>query len=329
VDAKTTQHYLVALRIDPDSGELSQHGPWLQLKQRPIHMSTDVPSRHVLVAFNVPSNLQVFRIKDDFTIGGEVPQPGVTDTGFYAHQVRVTPDNRHVILVTRGNDATANKPEDPGALKIFDYNDGMLSDEFSFAPNGGIDFGPRNLDFHPTKPWAYVSLERQNSLYMFRWDSVKDPATSYRKSNLAETGNLRPPQLAGIIRVHPSGRFVYVTNRATNSVDFKGKRVFAGGENHVAAFAIDQNTGEPTLIQRADQHKIYPRTVDVDPSGRLLVVQNTVPMNVRDGDKVRMVPAGLALSRIGADGKLTLLRTRYDSMDYTRDNALWMGVLGL
>ena len=41
------------------------------------------------------------------------------------------------------------KPEEPGALKVFDYADGVLSNEVSVAPNGGYGFGPRHLDFHP------------------------------------------------------------------------------------------------------------------------------------------------------------------------------------
>jgi hypothetical protein len=30
------------------------------------------------------------------------------------------------------------------------------------------------------------------------------------------------------------------------------KKVFIGGENSVAAFSVNQTTGEPTLIQNAD-----------------------------------------------------------------------------
>ena len=327
-DPKTTNHYLSALRIDPLTGELSKHGESVQLPARPIHITTDIPSEHVLVAFSAPSNVRVFRINKDFTLGNELPQPGITDPGVYGHQVRVTPDNRHVILVTRGNGATATKPEEPGALKVFDYNQGILSNEVSVAPNGGLGFGPRNLEFHPTKPWVYVALERQSKLYVFQLEKGKLVGPTHQKDTLAEPNNLRPMQLAGTIRMHPSGRFVYVTNRAGGTVDFDGQKVSAGGENTVAVFSIDQKTGEPTLIQTEDQHKIYARTVDMDPDGQLLVVQNTEPMKVREGNEVRMEPAGLTLSHIDHDGKLKFERA-YDSMEYSQDKALWMGIIGL
>src|SRR5258706_8056063 len=105
-------------------------------------MTTDIPSEHVLVAFNNPSALRVYRINRDATLGEEVKQPEPIDAGIYGHQVRVSPDNRLVILVTRGNNPVGGKPEDPGALKIFNYKDGLLTDEISLAPNGGFRFRP-------------------------------------------------------------------------------------------------------------------------------------------------------------------------------------------
>ena len=163
--AAGTEHHVTAFAIDPASGALTPHGAPIRLPTRPIHMTTDIPSRNILVAFNNPSALRVYRINEDFTPGEEVKQPGAIDAGIYAHQVRVSPDNRLTILVTRGNEGTPTKAEDPGALKVFDYKDGVLANEASIAPNGGKEFGPRHLDFHPTKPWMYVSIETQNKMY--------------------------------------------------------------------------------------------------------------------------------------------------------------------
>jgi 6-phosphogluconolactonase len=83
------------------------------------------------VAFNNPSAVRVYRIKQDFTPGEEVTQPSPIDAGIFAHQVRTTPDNRLAILVTRGNEGTPTKAEDPGALKVFNYKDGVLTKQCS------------------------------------------------------------------------------------------------------------------------------------------------------------------------------------------------------
>lgn len=324
----SSQQYLTALRIDSETGSLCMHGEPVQLPARPVHLSTDIPSEHVLVAFNAPSDLRVFRINEDATVGQEIAQPAVADCGIYAHQIRVTPDNRHAVLVTRGNDATATKPEDPGALKMFDYDRGMLSNETSIAPNGGIGFGPRHLDFHPARPWAYVSLERQNKIYTYQMENgTLTPEAAYRNDTLAEPGREAPHQLASAIHVHPNGRFVYVSNRAGATTNFDGREVFAGGENSIAVYSIDQMTGEPRPIQFVDFPKFSPRSFQIEPGGRLMVVHNNVPMHVREGNDVREVKAGMTLFRIGDDGKLVYART-YD-LEGTKYTNYWMGMVGL
>jgi 6-phosphogluconolactonase len=323
-----TEHHVTALAIDPASGALTRHGEPIRLPARPIHISTDIPSENMLVAFNNPSAVRVYRINKDATPGEEVKQPGLIDAGIFAHQVRVTPDNKLAILVTRGNEGTPSKPEDPGALKVFDYKDGVLKNEVAIAPNGGKEFGPRHLDFHPTKPWMYVSIETQNKMYMHRMENDRiDPEIAFRAETLAEPNNIRARQAAGTVHVHPNGRFVYGANRAEETVEFQGKKVFKGGENSIVVYAINQSTGEPTPIQHADTHKIHPRTFHIDPSGRLLVAEHNLPLDVRDGDTIKTVPAGLSVFRVGDDGKLTFVRA-YD-VDVGDKTMFWMGMVPL
>src|ERR1700675_4261126 len=62
-----TEHHVTALRIDPVSGALTPHGAPIRLPTRPIHITTDMPSEHLLVAFNNPSALRVYRINPDGT----------------------------------------------------------------------------------------------------------------------------------------------------------------------------------------------------------------------------------------------------------------------
>ncbi len=202
----------------------------------------------------------------------------------------------------------------------------MLGKEVSVAPGGGYGFGPRHLDFHPSQPWVYVSLERQNALDLFNLrDGALSPKPRFRKTTLAEPVRPGVRQLVGTVHVHPNGRFVYVANRASDTVEFAGQRVFAGGENSLAVFAIDPASGEPNLIQHIDTHGIHPRCFHIDPSGRLLVVAHIMGLNLRDGDAVRAVPARLSVFRIGGDGKLEFART-YD-VDVGKRSMWWMGII--
>jgi 6-phosphogluconolactonase len=321
-----SRHHVSAWRVDPASGALSPHGDPIPLPTRPIHLTSDIRSRHLLVAFSNPSSLRVYRIASNAAPGEEIAQPRPIDPGIYGHQVRVSPDNEVAILVTRGHDAAGGKAEEPGALKVFHYRDGLLTDEVSVAPGGGYGFGPRHLDFHPSRPWIYVSLERQNRLDMFeRSDGALSAEPLFRKGTLAEPGNIRGRQAAGTLHVHPNGRFIYVANRASSTTEVDGRRVFAGGENTLAVFAIDPATGEPHPIQHVDTRGIHCRTFHIDPSGRMLVAAHIMGLAVREGASIREVPASLAVFRIADDGTLAFAR-KYD-VDVGDRQMFWMGMV--
>jgi 6-phosphogluconolactonase len=324
-----SQHGLTAFRIDPATGALLPHGQPAALPSRPIHVTTDIPGTHVLAAYNNPSGVTVHQIEPDGTIGSQVKEPPGLDLGIYGHQVRVDPSNEMVILMTRGNGPTPTKPEDPGAIKLFSYKDGVLANRGSIAPGGGFNFQVRHLDFHPSRRWVFVSLERQNKLDVF--EKLKDGTLSsnplFAKNTLADPGNVRPGQALGTIHMHPNGKFVYLANRASGTVDFEGKPVFVGGENSIAVFAINQETGEPTLIQNVDTRGIHVRTFALDPSGRILVAGNMMQLSFPDKDSVKSVPASLAVFRVRSDGKLEFAR-KYD-LNVGSRNLFWMGIVPL
>lgn len=330
VTPKGDQHGVSAFRIDPASGALLLHGTPASLPSRPIFVTTDMDGTHVLVAYNDPSGLTVHRILPDGTIGMQVQSVAPLDFGIYGHQVRVDPSNQSVILATRGNGPTPTKAEDPGALKIFSYKNGVLARRLSIAPEGGFGYQVRHLDFHPSGKWVFVTLERQNQIHVY--GRVADGSLTisplFVRDTLMEPAKGRAGQAVASIHVHPSGRFVYVANRALGTVDFQGKQVFAGGENTIAVFSINQESGEPTLIQSIDTHGFQPRTFALDSSGTFLAVANQSPLSVRNRDGVSTVPASLALFRVGYEGKLQFVR-KYDMETSASRSLYWTGIVSL
>lgn len=324
------KHIASAFRIEPSSGGLTPHGEPAQLPSRPIHCCVDATGQYLLTAFNFPSGVTVHRIRPDGTVGDQVAQREMLDVGIFAHQVMTTPGNNTAIMVTRGNHPDGAKPGDPGALKIYSLKDGVLANLASIAPDHdaspGLGFGPRHLDFHPSRPWVFVSVERQSQLYVYRLDGDGTLARHpmFVANSLAERANAGPAQMAGAIHVHPNGRFVYQTNRNSGIVDIGGRKVFKGGENNVAVFSIDPASGEPKLIQNVDAHTNHLRTFAIDPSGRLLVAASIQSIAMRDGSNL---PAALVLYRIGSDGKLEFAR-KYD-VDTGRFMQFWTGIVTL
>jgi 6-phosphogluconolactonase len=316
------KHYANALAIDPATGALRSHGDAAPLPSRPIHACVDAGGQYLLTAYNSPSGVTVHRLNADGMIGAPVAQPANLDTGIYAHQIRIAPDNRTVILVTRGNNAGEGKPEDPGAIKTFRFNDGVLSNLASIAPGNGLGFGPRHLDFHPTKPWVFVSVERQNKLYVYALDGETglSRAPRFIKETLSDP-KTAVPQGTGPIHVHPSGKFVYLTNRTFPASGPGARKVAPGGENSIAAFAIDQTTGEPALMQNLGGRGLQLRTFGIDPTGRFLAVASI--MAAEDGS----LPAGITVMRVGPDGRLSFVR-KYD-VDVGKLQQFWSGMVTL
>jgi 6-phosphogluconolactonase (cycloisomerase 2 family) len=322
-------HLANAFRVDPATGSLQPLGEAVRLPSRPIHTSVDRTGEFLLIAFNAPSNITVHRLKADGSIGDLVSQPNKFDAGIYAHQVLTTPSNQTAILVARGNNAANGKPEDPGALKVYGFKSGLLTDMASIAPGTGHGFGPRHIDVHPTRPWVYVSVERQNRLdvYPLQADGAVGREPLFTRDTIADKTNLKPAQQAGAIHIHPNGRFVYVTNRNQREVDVDGNKVFNGGLNNIAVFAIDQQTGEPALIQTVEGHGIHLRTFGIDPQARLLIAASIRPIELRESNTTKTLTAGLMVYRMGADGKLTFVR-KHD-VDTAKGQQFWSGVATL
>jgi 6-phosphogluconolactonase len=328
------EHHVSVFRMDPSSGVLALHGEPLKLRWRPVHNSVDNSGEFLLAAYNDPSGLSVHRIKADGMIGEEVKQPEKLDVGIYGHQILATPSNQSVIMITRGNNATATKPEDPGSLKVYGFKNGVLTNKAAVQPGNGLGFGPRHLDFHPTQPWVYVSIERQNKLFVYKLD----PDGGLSREPLFVKDTVLDPSKhvssAGPIHVHPNGRFVYLTNRggwsstpAPGAAMHDGWPVFDATNSTVAVFAIDQQTGEPKLIETPDSHGAHPRTFALDASGRMLVAGSLVPIALREAGRINVMPAGLSVFRVGQDGKLAFVR-KYD-LDTGRKTQWWSGMVAL
>jgi 6-phosphogluconolactonase len=267
----------------------------------------------VLAAFNNPSGVAVHCLNGDGSIGSEVAQEASLDVGVYAHQIRVMPSGRAVIVPARGNQGVPGvREEDRGALKLFGYAGGRLTNRQSVAPNDGRDFRCRHVEFHPSGQWAYVVIESQNELHTFSIEEDRlSPEPLFVTSLLASPARSREGQAASAIRMHPSnGRTLYVANRGRGKEVFRGEEVISEDmENSIAVLAVDPRTGEPRLIQSADPESIDVRMFALHPDGRSLVAtshESEGPIKRRRGNDIETVPPRIVLFSVESDGTLTL-----------------------
>ncbi|MBC2665304.1 beta-propeller fold lactonase family protein [Novosphingobium flavum] len=298
-------HRLCSLDVS-EGGRLTPAGAPVALPQRPIHLTMGPDGRFVFVAYNNPANLTVHPIGADGT-AGEATVQDLPDLGIFPHQVRVLPGGRSLVLVTRGNRAKSARPEEPGALMLYRLDEGGVAPLAALRPggNGGLGYGPRHLAFDPSGRWAYVAVELQSELHMHRieGDSLAPEPDAVLPSTREAPVSGRH-QAGGAIHVHPRGHAVYMSNRANGLVDYAGRKVFAGGENSIAVFAIDPQSGVPRHVQSVDPRGFQVRSFALDPAGTVLVAATLTDMLVQAGDQIDYVPAGLTLFRVLPDGRL-------------------------
>ena len=330
---KVPDHFVQAFSILP-TGELQPRQQPVRLGNRPLHLTLDRTEEHLLLAYNDPPDVTVHRISPDGSVGEHVAQPPL-DFGVTVHQVRVTPPGTIAVVPACAHHATGLEA---GSVGLFAYRDGRLAplarmqaDPARAAPWRGIrhgahGFAARHVDFHPTQPWMYLCVETQGEIRLYDYDAEQVALTPRCiRSTLEGVPRGRSSQMASAIHVHPNGRYVYGSNRAWETETLDGRKVFVGGVNDIAVFAIDRATGEPSLIQHVDTLGIFPRTFGIDASGTMLVVGNQEPFNIRAGDEIQRVLPSLVVFRIGEDGRLTRLH-KYDHAD-NGAVCFWVGVV--
>lgn len=211
----------------------------------------------------------------------------------HAHSVNLDPENRFAFVADLGLDE----------VRVYRFNAAHGTLEPNDPPAGKVTpgSGPRHFAFHPSGRFAYVINEMALTITAFRYNdaagtlnsvqtvSTLPPYPAFVPSRgvvLAELQTL--PALpvgardAGFstaeVQVHPSGKFVYGSNR---------------GHDTIACFSVDGETGRLTPIGHASSGGKTPRNFGIDPSGRYLLAAN------QDSDNI------LVLAIDPATGKLT------------------------
>jgi 6-phosphogluconolactonase len=253
---------LSAYAINPETNSLTFLNRKLTLGARPCHISLDKTGGWALVANAVSGNVSVLRIRSDGTLGDVVET--VEHYGRSIHTTRQQEPHAHQI-VTDSSNRFAFVP-DLGVDKImiydFDGETGKLepaSPAFASTHPGG---GPRHFVMHPSERFAYVINELDSTITVFTF--------SNGKLDVIQTigtlpGHFSGSNMAAAIKVHPSGRFVYGSNR---------------GHDSIAMFCVDEMTGKLDKMGYQLTQGATPRDFDLDPTGALLVVCNQDADNV-------------------------------------------------
>ena len=230
----------------------------------PCYIAFDKTGKYALVANYTGGSVAVFPVQADGHIGESsafVQHVGSSvnrerQEGAHAHWIETTPDNRFAIAVDLGLDELL--------IYRFDAKNGSLTP--NNPPYAKLDpgAGPRHLAFHPNGKFAYVVNELQSSITAFAYDASRG---ELRKLKTVSTlpKNFSGSNDTAEIKVHPSGKFLFASNR---------------GHDSIALFSIDSKTGALTLADHFPTQGKTPRNFEIDPTGKFLFVANQDTNNI-------------------------------------------------
>lgn len=252
---------VTAFAIDQKSGALKQ------LNQQnspgsPCHVSVHQSGKWVLIANYGGGNVVSYPVKADGSLGeaSDVAQ----HTGKGADPRRQSEPHAHCILLdAAGRYAFA---PDLGLDKVMIYkldtsNGKLIANGFAQTKPAS---GPRHFDFHPNGKFAYVINELNSTVTAFTYDKAKGALTELQTLSALPAGFSGTSYCADI-HVHPSGKFLYGSNR---------------GHDSIVIYAVDTATGKLTLISHEPVQGKWPRNFGIDPTGQFMLVANQNSDNV-------------------------------------------------
>lgn len=247
-----------AFTLDPLTGALRLLNTRRTHGTDPCHLIVDDARRHVFVANFASGSVCVLPIRDDGSLEeasdfvahvGSGADPA-RQKGPHAHSVTLDSSTRFAFVPDLGLDKLM--------VYCFDAKRGILEPHavpwFKVRPGAG----PRHLALHPRGQFAYLVNELDSTVVALRYDGMAG-TFEYIQSVPTLPAGFKGTSTCADIQVHPSGRFLYASNR---------------GHDSIVIHRIDPATGRLDLAAHASTEGKTPRSFAIDPSGRLLLAAN-------------------------------------------------------
>ena len=275
---------VTAFSVELPSGKLTKINQVSSVTGGPCHINLDATAGMAMVANYGGGSCASYQVKNDGSLSEAVSHHQHTGSSVnekrqaapHTHSVNFSPDNRFALVCDLGLDKVLIYKIDPATGKSESHGEGKV-------PAGG---GPRHLAFHPNGKFVFVNNEITLTETVFAWDAAKGTLTEVETvSTIPEADRSHSGLSTAETRVHPNGKFVYVSNR---------------GHDTIAVFSCDPATGKLKLLENVNCEGKTPRNFNLDPTGKWLIAAHQGSNSI-------------ALFKVDAEtGKLTFSGTKHE-----------------
>jgi 6-phosphogluconolactonase len=252
-----------AFAVDPKTGALAPLGERSSLGGSTSHLAVDRTGRMLLTVSYGGGQITSFSLDEEGRIGPRVSVAMPTGTTgphtkrqdkSHPHSLTISPDNRFVYVCDLGLDTIFVYAIDPATATFVAAGE--------FATQAGA--GPRHSKISDDGKFLYVINELGNTLAVYARD-LDSGALSPLQSETTLPLDFAGENITAEVRIHPTGRFVYGSNR---------------GHDSIAVFSRDLYTGSIALIETIPCGGKHPRNFTISPDGQWLVCANRDTNNV-------------------------------------------------
>jgi 6-phosphogluconolactonase len=249
---------VASFRIDQETGNLTLLSRQATIGGEPCHLCTDPSGRFLMVANHEHGSVAVFPIEANGCLQPacdlrqhEGSGPGPSQAGPHAHFTAFDPTGRYLLVNDKGIDKLMVYQFDSVTGKLRPHN----------PPFARLHAGaaPRHLAFHPNGRYAYVNGEAGMTVTAFAYDADRGAFEEIEHLSTLPVGATEARLSTAQVLVHPSGQFLYVSNR---------------GHDSIAIFAIDSSSGRLSVVGPEPTRGRTPRNFAIDASGTHLYAAN-------------------------------------------------------
>lgn len=283
---KTPGRGVAAYAIEAGSGALKFLNEQSVGGPGPCHLAVDSSGRAVVIANYSGGSVAAIALQADGRLGapGTVIQHSGSSVnparqkGPHAHVVTIAPGDRHVLCADLGLDEVI--------VYQFDAAKAALRGNEPASVRLLPGSGPRHLAFHPDGRHVYAINELLCTMAVFAFDAPRGALKELQLIPTLPPGEgVQPGYSTAEVAAHPSGKFLYGSNR---------------GHNTIVVYAIEAATGRLSWVENTPTGGKTPRHFAIDPTGAWLLAENqdsgTVVVFGIDPQTGRLTPTGQSLA---------------------------------
>jgi 6-phosphogluconolactonase len=270
-----------AFAIDQSKGTLELLNQQLSAGSGPCHLVVDRKGENVLVANYGSGSVGCLPIERDGRLRpatskiqhrGQVADPR-RQGGPHAHSINLDAANRYAVVADLGLDQILVYAFDPAGGRLAPHRPPFTK----LAPRSG----PRHFAFHPDGRFGYVINEISKTVTAFAYDADNGILTEIQTIATLPSDVRGRGGSTAEVQVHPSGKFLYGSNR---------------GHNSISIYSIDPTSGKLTAVGLESTQGKTPRNFAIDPTGAFLFAENqdsnSIVMFRIDAQSGKLTPTG-------------------------------------